>query len=115
MCLACDFSRRRVLGLGLGLAAAGAFAPRRARADSPVAADKPLIMLDPGHGGMDPGTTAADGAEEKWITLYSANALREALQKTKRYRVGMTRTRDIYVPLPDRVADAVSADAALFL
>jgi N-acetylmuramoyl-L-alanine amidase len=76
---------------------------------------KPLIMLDPGHGGHDPGAIAPDGAYEKYITLYAALELRRALEKTGRYRVAMTRTRDVYVQLDDRVNDAVDQKASLFL
>lgn len=49
------------------------------------------------------------------MTLYAGLELRHALLRTKRYRVGITRTRDVYIPLPQRVADAVSANASLFL
>ncbi len=103
--------------LALGGGAALALAPNRLRAASnaPNLHAKPLIMLDPGHGGMDPGATAPDGAEEKYITLYEARALRQMLEATGRYRVAMTRTSDIYVPLPDRVNDAMAQKASLFL
>jgi N-acetylmuramoyl-L-alanine amidase len=96
----------------LGAAAGALLGAPRARASL---ADKPLIMIDPGHGGEDPGATAPDGAQEKWITLYTARALSKALRQTRRYRVAMTRDSDVYIPLPDRVADAVSAGAGLFL
>ncbi|WP_297488872.1 N-acetylmuramoyl-L-alanine amidase [Acidocella sp.] len=76
---------------------------------------KPLIMLDPGHGGIDPGAIAPDGIFEKHITLSSALELRQELERTGRYRVAMTRVHDVYVALDKRVADAVAQKADLFL
>jgi len=102
--------------LALGGAAAGLLVPSRSRAAG--IADihlRPLIMLDPGHGGVDPGAIAPDGVEEKHITLSSALELRTALEATGRYRVAMTRTRDVFIPLPDRVSDAMAQNASLFL
>jgi N-acetylmuramoyl-L-alanine amidase len=75
----------------------------------------PVIMLDPGHGGHDPGAIAPDGMFEKHITLATGLALRNALHATGRYRVEMTRSSDVFVTLEGRVADAVSAQADLFL
>lgn len=109
--------------LGLGGVAAlsavnGARAGQARLSAKPVEAkptEKPLIMLDPGHGGVDPGAIAPDGMYEKWITLYSGHELRKALEKTGRYRVAMTRTSDVYIPLDQRVDDAVKQKANLFL
>lgn len=99
--------------LALGGVAAGLIAPRRLRAaDIHI---QPLIMLDPGHGGMDPGAIAPDGVEEKHITLSSALELRKTLEATGRYRVAMTRVHDVFIPLQDRVSDAVAQSASLFL
>jgi N-acetylmuramoyl-L-alanine amidase len=86
-----------------------------ARSSTIAMADRPLIMLDPGHGGEDPGAIAPDGVFEKHITLASALDLRQALEQTGRYRVAMTRTHDVYIPLDDRVADAMNQNASLFL
>ena len=114
MCGFCQLSRRRfgkgVLGLGTA-ALAQAAAPGRARA----AKTRPLIMIDPGHGGHDPGAIAPDGVFEKHITLASALTLREHLIETGRYRVRLTRETDVFVTLEGRVADAVAANADLFL
>jgi N-acetylmuramoyl-L-alanine amidase len=99
--------------LALGGAAAALAAPRAFAAQS--RAERPLIMLDPGHGGADPGAIAPDGVFEKHITLASALELRHALERTGRYRVAMTRARDVYIPLDDRVNDAMSQKASLFL
>jgi N-acetylmuramoyl-L-alanine amidase len=72
-------------------------------------------MLDPGHGGHDPGAIAPDGVFEKSITLISAFALQEKLQQTGRYRVAMTRSDDRFVALEDRVAASMAAQADLFI
>jgi len=98
------------LGAGVALAATLAM-PARARAAGAL----PVVMLDPGHGGHDPGASAPDGVKEKHITLACAQTLRRALEGTGRYQVEMTRTRDVYVTLEDRVAKAVAAKADLFL
>ncbi len=111
MCVICDPSRRGLFRLALG-AAAGLAAPSALRA---VPAKKPLIMLDPGHGGHDPGAIASDGVFEKTLTLAAGLDLRHALLRTGRYRVMMTRTRDVYVTLEGRVADTIRAGANLFL
>ena len=111
--------------LALGGAAAAFAAPlaRAAQLAAPfppiqLASDRtelPLIMLDPGHGGHDPGAIAPDGVFEKNITLASALELRRVLERTGRYRVAMTRTRDVFIPLGDRVSDAMQQQASLFL
>jgi N-acetylmuramoyl-L-alanine amidase len=100
------------MALALGGIAAGLATPRRASAALPR---KPLIMIDPGHGGHDPGAIAPDGVFEKHITLATGLDLRRALLKTGHYQVAMTRTRDVFVTLDGRVAAAVKANASLFL
>lgn len=75
----------------------------------------PYVMLDPGHGGRDPGTIGVGGVMEKTIALAVGFALRRALLGSGRYRVGMTRTRDVFVTLTDRVAMTVRAHADLFI
>jgi N-acetylmuramoyl-L-alanine amidase len=105
---------RRALG-GAALALAAPVARAAQMQPSLLRADRPLIMLDPGHGGHDPGAIAPDGVFEKNITLASALDLRRALEHTGRYRVAMTRTHDIFIPLDDRVSDAMEQQASLFL
>ncbi len=77
--------------------------------------DLPVIVLDPGHGGKDPGATSYSGKFEKDIVLDYARAVRERLQATGRYRVLLTRDSDALLPLRDRVALARSESAALFI
>jgi N-acetylmuramoyl-L-alanine amidase len=97
--------------LGLGLAGAAVLRAGPARAQHRL----PLVMIDPGHGGYDPGAIAPDGVFEKDITLASGLALRRRLAATGRYQVEMTRSTDTFVTLDDRVAAAVGAGANLFL
>ncbi len=76
---------------------------------------RPLVVLDPGHGGLDTGTKGPHGEEEKDIVLDFAQRLRERIEKAGKYRVLMTRTDDTFVPLADRVRMARDAGAALFV
>jgi N-acetylmuramoyl-L-alanine amidase len=80
-----------------------------------VADRRPLIMLDPGHGGIDNGTSAHSGEMEKTIVLEFALKLRDKLEKTGKYRVAMTRSDDRFVPLAERVRMARAQAAALFI
>jgi N-acetylmuramoyl-L-alanine amidase len=83
--------------------------PGRAK---PVA---PLVMLDPGHGGKDPGAIGVSGTFEKHVALATALELRRRLEAGGRYRVQLTRTRDVFIPLDDRVERAQRGGAALFV
>src|SRR6185437_6513590 len=76
---------------------------------------RPLVVLDPGHGGIDTGTHAPSGQLEKDIVLDFATRLRERIEKTGKYRVLMTRSDDTFIPLGDRVEIARKASAALFV
>jgi len=76
---------------------------------------KPLIVIDPGHGGVDPGALAVSGTLEKHIVLGQARVLRRHLKKSGRYRVHLTRDRDIFLRLRERVAIAQEMKADLFL
>jgi N-acetylmuramoyl-L-alanine amidase len=81
----------------------------------PRAGDLPLVVLDPGHGGVDVGASGADGTPEKAIVLEFARELRAALERTGRVRVALTREDDSFVRLDDRVRFARERHAALFL
>jgi N-acetylmuramoyl-L-alanine amidase len=76
---------------------------------------RPMIVLDPGHGGIDNGTHAPSGEQEKDLVLRFAGMLREKLEKTGKYRVAMTRGDDTFVQLADRVRFARSQGAQLFI
>ncbi len=75
----------------------------------------PLVMLDPGHGGKDPGAIGVSGTYEKQVSLATALELKRQLETGGRYRVELTRTRDVFIPLDDRVAAAQRHGAALFV
>lgn len=76
---------------------------------------RPVIVLDPGHGGVDPGAIGVGGVYEKHITLAMARQLKKHLEKSGRYQVVLTRDRDIFVPLRERVAIARRAKGDLFI
>jgi N-acetylmuramoyl-L-alanine amidase len=76
---------------------------------------RPLVALDPGHGGIDNGTKGPAGELEKDIVLDFAHRLRDRIEKTGKYRVLMTRSDDTFIPLPDRVRIARNAGASLFV
>ncbi len=76
---------------------------------------RPLVAIDPGHGGVDPGAISVSGQREKDITLAAARLLREALLRRGGYRVVLTRDRDIFIRLRDRIAIARAAGADVFL
>lgn len=76
---------------------------------------RPLIVLDPGHGGIDVGTQARSGEYEKDVVLAFSSMLRDKLEKSGKYRVAMTRSDDTYIPLGERVQFARTRHAALFL
>ena len=83
---------------------------------SPFAKGRPIIVLDAGHGGRDPGATSVSGqVHEKDLTLMLAQAVRDELVKRGRVRVAMTRDEDRYVTLDDRAAVARRLNAAMFV
>lgn len=75
---------------------------------------RPVVVIDPGHGGIDNGTQA-NGASEKELVLGFGLALRDRIEKSGKYRVVMTRTDDTFIPLADRVKVARNESAALFV
>ncbi|MCW5746894.1 MAG: N-acetylmuramoyl-L-alanine amidase [Alphaproteobacteria bacterium] len=111
----------------LGLSAAGEAAnpvgkPRRpTRRAAPVrkaapARPKPrIVVIDPGHGGPDPGTIGLSGHYEKFVAISAAREMARQLTATGRYKAVLTRGGDSYVALRDRVARARSAKAELFV
>ena len=92
--------------------------PAAAISNVPTPIEKPerfTIVIDPGHGGVDPGTIGAQGTKEKEITLRYAKHLRDLLNATSRYEVVLTRSEDAYVPLRGRVKKSQNANAQLFI
>ena len=76
---------------------------------------KPRIIIDAGHGGKDPGTIGTRGTKEKIITLTYAKSLKQALDKTNKYKTYMTRSQDFYVELRERVSIARRYKGDLFI
>jgi N-acetylmuramoyl-L-alanine amidase len=73
------------------------------------------IVIDPGHGGKDPGAIGRRGLKEKDVTLRLAKMLKESLTSRLKADVRLTREGDVYVPLEERTAIANSLDADLFI
>ncbi len=118
------FTRRLLLGRGAGAAllwpVAAQAAPVHHAARPPVRPSKasaplPLVMLDPGHGGKDPGAIGVSGTYEKHVALATADELVRQLLGSGRYRVAMTRQVDDFIPLDDRVGAAQEKGASLFM
>mgnify|MGYP002788844744 CR=1 FL=1 len=78
-------------------------------------ARKPVIVIDPGHGGIDPGAIGQSQTYEKTITFQYAIALKDALEKSGNYKVVLTRKGDYFVNLRERVAIAREAKGDLFI
>lgn len=82
----------------------------------PDLADKrPLVILDPGHGGIDPGAMAKSGTAEKQVVFDIARLVRDRLTDSKRLQVQMTRDKDVFVSLNERVEIARKGKAELFV
>jgi N-acetylmuramoyl-L-alanine amidase len=79
------------------------------------APDLPLVVLDPGHGGIDFGARGDNGTQEKDVVLAFAKVLGDKLVATNRYRVTYTRKDDSFIALGDRVQIARDQHAALFV
>ncbi|WGS17563.1 MULTISPECIES: N-acetylmuramoyl-L-alanine amidase [unclassified Bradyrhizobium] len=81
---------------------------------APSTDTRPLIVIDPGHGGIDNGTQSGEQLE-KTLVLAFGLALRDRIEQSGKYRVVMTRTDDTFIPLNDRVKVARTQGAALFV
>lgn len=82
----------------------------------PVARGRPIVVIDAGHGGRDPGARSVSGEiVEKELTLALARELRDDLVKRGRVRVAMTRDDDRYLTLEDRAAVARRLNAGMFV
>ncbi|GHD53361.1 N-acetylmuramoyl-L-alanine amidase [Thalassobaculum fulvum] len=89
-------------------------APAQGPASARSADPRKVIVIDPGHGGVDPGALGR-GDYEKNIVLATARTLARRLEETGRYKVVMTRDRDVFIRLRDRIAIARRAGADLFM
>jgi N-acetylmuramoyl-L-alanine amidase len=104
---------------GAVMTSAPATVAPRLRGAIPVAAKAPLrlkrvVVIDPGHGGKDPGAKGLV-SYEKDLNLAAALNLADQLNRTGRYKVVLTRSTDVFIPLETRVRIAQRADADLFI
>jgi N-acetylmuramoyl-L-alanine amidase len=83
--------------------------------DAQTATELPLVVLDPGHGGIDSGASGPSGELEKAIVLAFAHSLKARLETSGKVRVKLTRSDDTFVSLSDRVKFTRQAKAALFV
>ncbi len=81
----------------------------------PAKIKRKIIVIDAGHGGVDPGAIGYNGTYEKTITLSMAKELKELLDKNSNYKVYLTRSRDVFIPLRERVRISRNYDADLFI
>ena len=88
--------------------------PKRGKKD-PLAPKPIVIVIDPGHGGEDPGAVGARGSLEKDVTLIIARKLKALAEQEPNIRVALTRDADYFIPLPVRVEKARRAKADLFI
>jgi N-acetylmuramoyl-L-alanine amidase len=109
--------RRAVLRLLAGSAGAAAslIAPEAFAQRAKVRPKLHLVVLDPGHGGVDPGAVGRTGTYEKDVALATAREAARQLEATRRYRVRLTRDDDEFIPLQERVARARAAGGELFI
>ena len=122
-----QFGHRLVIDVRKSPESVAALVPPKSLAPATHAAQRPiprrhpgrrisrLIAIDPGHGGADPGAIGVNGVYEKDITLRFARDLKQALERSRGFRVILTRSTDIYVRLRDRIAIAREAKADLFI
>src|SRR5262249_37921943 len=82
---------------------------------SPIKGKKPLIVIDAGHGGDDPGAHGINGTDEKNVTLPIAKELKKQLLASSNYKVKLTRENDTFNILKERVNIARRAGADLFI
>ena len=109
-----NMPRRSFLGVGT-LAVFGKTACAAPRDPHPAAPPLPLVVLDPGHGGKDPGAIGVSGTYEKHVAFAAALELQRQLRAERRVRVELTRGRDVFIPLEERVGWAQRKGAALFV
>ena len=84
-------------------------------ADKRKSRGRPVVMIDPGHGGIDGGATGGGNLLEKTVVLGVALELRRQLAASGRYDVRMTRTTDVFVSLDGRLKASRLADVDLFI
>ena len=89
--------------------------PKKPLPTVPKPFDLPTIVIDAGHGGVDPGAIGISGVHEKDIVLSYAKEIKRQLENKGGIKVYLTRDKDVFIPLRDRVKFARSVDADLFI
>src|SRR5690606_2467305 len=118
---AASFARTAGLPAGATDTAAEAAAELAAVAAVPISPPtqreerRRIVVIDAGHGGVDPGAQGPSGVKEKNVVLAFARQLAEELRASGRYEVHLTRDADIFIPLRERVAIARRHKADLFI
>lgn len=115
-----NFGRRAGLDMGASEDASASDVTLSDNSNAPgtsniVRETRPLILLDPGHGGVDGGAEAGNGIQEKIIVLAFARRLQEILINTGRFDVALTRDNDEFLRLEERVQLARDNKAHLLL
>ena len=113
-----NYARRRVLGAIAFLAVARCFGSASAQPAASRALPVrrlPIVVIDPGHGGIDPGAIGANGSHEKDIAFATASEFARQLGATGHFRAMLTRRSDEFLPLRERVARARAWKADLFM
>lgn len=88
---------------------------KRAQRPARAPGAKRVVVIDPGHGGIDPGAISRRGTKEKAVVLDFAKRLRAVLERAGKYKVILTRDKDIFISLRDRVKIARTSNADLFI
>ncbi len=89
-------------------------APAQGLSENHTRTGRPLIIIDPGHGGIDPGASGA-GLQEKNVVLGLAKVLKQELEESGQYSVLLTREQDVFIKLADRVKFARQHKGDLFI
>lgn len=85
------------------------------QAEAPTQNPQPVIVIDPGHGGIDPGALGSNNLYEKMVVLDVAKQVRQELMKRGGYQSYLTRVDDVFVSLDDRLAFSAEKKADLFI
>lgn len=90
-------------------------APKENRLDIATTSGRPIVVIDPGHGGIDSGAVSRSGVLEKEVVLRFARELAADLRAMGHFDVYMTRDDDVFIPLAGRVRFAQNHQADLFI
>lgn len=89
--------------------------PAPVQIESPYHSQNVIVVIDPGHGGKDPGATGERGVKEKMVVLQIANALKKDINRQRGFTAVLTRDQDYYIPLRQRLGIARKYKADMFI